>query len=124
MTRTHDRYLYAIRVLKEKYLCVRAVDVAHFLDFSKATVSLALRQLRDQGLVVPEADGNLLLTPEGNERAGALTERVLFFERVLTSAGVAREQALQDAIASGWEMSDASFNAFRDICSPPPQSGN
>ena len=47
MSKTFDRYLYAIGMLKEKYLCVRAVDVAHCLGVSKASVSVVIRQLRD-----------------------------------------------------------------------------
>ena len=47
MSRSLDRYLYAIRTLKEKYLCVRTVDVSHYLGLSKASVSIALRQLRE-----------------------------------------------------------------------------
>ena len=30
MSRTFNRYLYAIRALKEKCLCARTVDVAHY----------------------------------------------------------------------------------------------
>ncbi len=47
MSRTSNRYLYAVRALKEKHLCVRAVDVAHYLGFSKASVSITLRQMSE-----------------------------------------------------------------------------
>ena len=35
-----DRYLYAVQILKERYLCVRSVDLAHYLGISKASVSV------------------------------------------------------------------------------------
>ncbi len=113
MTRTLDRYLYAIHTLREKYLCVRAVDVAHYLGLSKASVSIAIRQMKDQGLIRVEPDGNLLFTAPGQARCDVLGTRVRFFQRLLTDAGVEPAQALQDAISFSWEMSEASFKAFR-----------
>lgn len=113
MSRTLDRYLYAIRMLKEKYLCVRAVDLAHYLGISKASVSLTVKQMRESGMVEVEEDGNLVLTASGKELADSLAGRVSFFQQLLTDAGVEPSQAQQDAISFSWEMSEASFSAFR-----------
>lgn len=110
-----DRYIYAIRTLKERYHCVRAVDAAHFLGVSKASVSVALRQMREQGLIAVEPDGNILFTAEGKKRADLLTRRVMFFHRMLTDAGVDPSLALQDAVSFSWEMSEASYEAFRKL---------
>lgn len=126
MSKSPDRYLCAIRALKEKYLCVRAVDVAHSLGLSKASVSIAIRQMRDQGLIEVEHDGNLLFTALGQSRFDLFESRVCFFQQLLTDAGVEPSQARQDAVSFSWEMSEASFEAFRamrDGLSPPPQSG-
>ena len=120
MSRAFNRYLYAVRALKERYLCVRAVDVAHYLGFSKASVSVALRQMREQGLIEVEPDGNLLLTGLGETRSGSLDDRVRFFQRLLREAGVEPSQALRDAISFGWEMSEASFEAFRRLYAGSP----
>lgn len=115
MSKTFDRYLYAIGMLKEKYLCVRAVDVAHCLGVSKASVSIAVRQLRDHGLIDVEPDGNLLFTATGKNRSDWLGERVSFFRQLLSDAGVEPSQALRDAISFSWEMSEAAFEAFRRL---------
>ncbi len=122
MSKTFNKYLYAILILKERYLCVRAVDVAHYLGFSKASVSIALRQMREQGLIKVEPDGNLLLTELGKTRSGYLDGRVRFFHRLLSNAGVEPSQALQDAISFSWEMSEAAFEAFQRMHTDP--SGN
>ncbi len=119
MSRTINRYLYAVHVLKEKYLCVRAVDVAHYLGFSKASVSSALRQMREQDLIEVEPDGNLLLTELGKTRSGCLEIRVRFFRQLLSEAGVEPSQALQDAISFSWEMSEAAFEAFQHLRTDP-----
>ncbi|MBR4457458.1 MAG: MarR family transcriptional regulator [Clostridia bacterium] len=110
-----DRYLYAIRMLKERYHCVRAVDAAHFLGFSKASVSIALRQMREQGLIEVEPDGNICFTAEGKKRADHLTARVVFFHQILTGAGVEPSLALKDAVSFSWEMSETSYEAFRKL---------
>ena len=115
MSKTLDRYLYSVHSLKERYLVVRAVDVAHDLGVSKASVSLALRQLREEGLILTEPDGNLLLSSRGVARAEALMRRIAFFAEWLTEAGVDPDQARRDAAAFGWEMSEASFQAFRAV---------
>ncbi len=119
MNRAFNRYLYAVRTLKEKYLCVRSVDVAHYLGLSKASVSIALRQMREQGLVEVEPDGNLLLTEVGKTCSGHLDTRVRFFRQLLTQAGMESSQALQDAVSFSWEMSDAAFEAFRRVFGVP-----
>jgi len=120
MSRAFNRYLYAILALKEKYLCVRAVDVAHYLGFSKASVSITLRQMREQGLIEAEPDGNLLLTEAGKARSAHPDTRICFFRQLLTEAGVESSQALQDAISFAWEMSEAAFEAFRRLYAGAP----
>ena len=56
MTQTADRNLYAVQVLKDRYLCVRSVDLAHYLGISKASVSTFIRRMRQQGLIEVEPD--------------------------------------------------------------------
>ena len=113
MSGAADRYLYAVQILKDRYLCVRSVDLAHYLGITKASVSAFIRQMRDQGLIEAEPDGNLLLTDAGQQRAQLLGVRIEFVRRLLTDAGVQTDLALRDAISFSWKMSEASFEAFR-----------
>ena len=115
MIKSLDRYLYAVFALREKQPCVRAVDVAHHLGLSRASVSMAIRQMKDQGLIAVEPDGNLLFTAHGQSRSNLLGRRVCFFQQLLTDAGVEPSQALQDAISFSWKMSGASFEAFQSL---------
>ena len=113
MTQAADRYLYAVQVLKDRYLCVRSVDLAHYLGISKASVSAFIRQMRQQGLIEVEPDGNLLLTEKGRQQVAALGVRIEFFRQLLKDAGVHPDVALRDAISFSWRMSEESFEAFR-----------
>ena len=115
MNKSLNRYLYAIRTLKEKYLCVRAVDLAHYLGVSKASVSISIGKMKDQRLIETESDGNLLFTAAGLERADLLSSRISFFRHILTGAGVDPAQALRDAISFSWEMSEFSYEAFQHL---------
>jgi Mn-dependent DtxR family transcriptional regulator len=113
MTQAADRYLFAVQVLKDRYLCVRSVDLAHYLGISKASVSAFIRQMRQQDLIEVEPDGNLLLTEQGLQQIHALGVRIEFFRQLLMDAGVCPDVALRDAISFSWRMSEESFEAFR-----------
>ena len=115
MNKTLNRYLYVIYQLQERYCCVRSVDVAHYLGCSKASVSLSIRQLKDQGLIETEEDGHLRFTGQGRKHIDLLNERVCFFSKLLMDAGVDPDLARQDAINFSWEMSEASFEAFKKL---------
>ena len=112
MTQAADRYLYAVQALKDRYLCVRSVDLAHYLGISKASVSTFIRQMRQQDLIEVEPDGNLLLTEKGRQQVAALGVRIEFFRQLLMDAGVSSDLALRDAISFSWRMSEDSFEAF------------
>ena len=115
MSGAADRYLYAVHILKDRYLCVRSVDLAHYLGITKASVSASIRQMRDQGLIETEPDGNLVLTAAGQQRAQLLGVRIEFFRKLLADAGVQPDLALRDAISFSWKMSEASFEALRTM---------
>ena len=107
ISRSLDRYLCAILMLKKRYFCVRSVDVSHYMNCSKPAVSTSVRKLEEAGLVVMEPDGNLLLTPAGENRAQELLERFAFFRNYLTEIGVDALTAEQEALAVSHVISDA-----------------
>lgn len=73
-----ENYLEAIYVLSEAGE-VRAVDVAEYLRFSKASVSIALKELRQLGLVCEVKSRRLSLTAEGREIAAGIYARHQYF---------------------------------------------
>ncbi len=111
--RTMDRYLHAILALGSRFLIVRAVDVAAYLGYSKASVSVAVKQMLREELVSVGSHGALILTPEGGRRADAFHERYDFFYRLLTGAGVNEDIAKQEAGSIAGSLSSASLNALR-----------
>ena len=111
--RTMDRYLHAILLLGTRFLIVRAVDVAAWLEYSKASVSVAVRQMLDEKLVSIGSHGALLLTEDGERRASAFHERYDFFNRMLTEAGIDEDIARKEAGALAGSLSAASMDAIK-----------
>ena len=111
--RTMDRYLHAILLLGTRYLVVRAVDVAGWLGYSKATVSVAVKQMLGEKLVAIGSHGALLLTEDGLRRASAFHERYDFFYRLLTEADVNEDTAKKEAGALAGCLSAASLDAVK-----------
>ena len=60
-----EDYLEAILMLRERLGAVRSVDVAGELGFSKASVSIAMKKLRESGYITMAGDGNITLTSSG-----------------------------------------------------------
>lgn len=111
--RTMDRYLHAILLLGTRFLIVRAVDVAAWLEYSKASVSVAVKQMLDEKLVSVGSHGALLLTADGQRRASAFHERYDFFYRLLTEAGIDEAVARKEAEALAGALSESSLNAIK-----------
>ncbi len=70
-----EDYLETIYLLTKKSPFVRSVDVANELGFTKASVSRAMRILREEGLIVVGDDGGIKLTKAGSKRAISVYER-------------------------------------------------
>ena len=114
MKHSLNRYLYAVRLLKKKQGRVSAADIARCLGVKPPSVCVALRQLLEQGYIQKEQDGSLALSPAGTVYTDRLHERIVFFSQLLSRIGVDSATARQDAFAFSWEISDASYEAFRD----------
>ena len=88
---------------------MRAVDVAQYLGYAKASVSHGLRLLRQGGFLTRDADGYLDPTEIGQETAEKIYTNHRFFTQWLTEAGVAPETAEKDACRMEHAISEDSF---------------
>ena len=62
-----EDYLEAILMLKERKGAVRSIDIANELEYTKPSVSVAMKKLRENGYVLMDDEGLLTLTPEGEK---------------------------------------------------------
>ena len=110
-----EDYLEKILMLHQKQELVRAIDIASFMSFSKASVSVALKKLKSYGYVlVNEEDGNVTLTKEGERIAIATYERHEIISKALMSIGVSEVTAREDACAVEHIISDETFARIKE----------
>ncbi len=111
-----EDYLEKILMLKKDQELVRAIDIATFMSFSKASVSVALKKLKSYGYVtVDEKTGDINLTQEGQTIAEATYERHLVISKALMQIGVKEETAYEDACAVEHIISDETFEALKKV---------
>ena len=110
---SRENYLEAILMLQKKHGYVRSVDVANHLNFSRPSVSVAMANLRNLGLVTTDEHGFLHLTDEGRAEAEKVLERHLLITDWLVGLGVGEETAAEDACRIEHVISPESFEAIK-----------
>ena len=104
-----EDYLESILVIQEQAGQVRSIDVVNRLGFSKPSVSIALKKLRESGYVTMSADGLITLTDSGMEIASRIYGRHKMITRLFEMLGVSPEQAALDACKVEHDLSDETF---------------
>ena len=114
LSESTEDYLETIYVLGLKGATVRSVDIAHNLGFSKPSVSIAMKSLREQGYTQLHDGGAIILTSKGREIAKSIYQRHKLITEWLMFLGVDEKTALRDACKMEHGMSDASYQALKD----------
>ena len=104
-----EDYLEAILVIRERRGMVRSIDIANELGFSKPSVSVAMKKLRESGYIQMDADGYIQLLPAGEEIAGSIYERHRLLTEMFVYLGVSREVAAADACKVEHDLSAETF---------------
>lgn len=108
-----ENYLETILILSQRKGFVRSIDVAAELGFSKPSVSIAMKNLREKGCVTVDGDGLLSLTEQGKRIAERVYERHTLFTEWLISLGVDEKTAAEDACRIEHVISAESFQAIK-----------
>lgn len=108
-----EDYLESILVLTNKNGSVKSIDVVNDLHFSKPSVSVAMKKLRDNGYINIDKKGLITLTEEGYRVASKIYERHLLLTKLFVSLGVDEETARKDACRVEHDLSDETFAALK-----------
>ena len=108
-----ENYLETILVLCNKGGQVRSIDIVNELEYSKPSVSVAMKNLRENGYIEIDENGCITLTPEGRKIANTMYERHVLISDWLISLGVDPKTAIQDACKMEHDMSEKSFLAIK-----------
>ena len=109
-----EDYLEAILVIGQRRGAVRSIDVANELGFSKPSVSVAMKKLRESGRIEMEADGLIRLTPSGRTIAEQIYERHRMLTDFFLYLGVDEEAASADACLVEHDLSAGTFEKLKD----------
>ena len=109
-----EDYLESILMLKERKGFVRSIDIANELDYTKASVSIAMKKLRENGYIAVDGEGNLTLLEPGRE----IAERIYGRHRLLThffmQLGVDEKTAAEDACKAEHILSEQTLEKIRE----------
>lgn len=112
--RSGEDYLEAILVLQKEKGAVRSVDVARYMNVSKASVSYAVSALCNGKFIIKDDEKFLHLTSTGQKIAEKIYERHVFFTERLIAVGVDPKIAEADACRIEHVISDESFERLKN----------
>lgn len=110
---TIENYLETIYILSQEQEAVRSVDLAHAMDYSRPTISVMMKQLREGGLIVMDDSGFIQLTDQGRAIARRVYERHVLLTDLLVQLGVSRETAAEDACKVEHVISQETFQKIK-----------
>ena len=108
-----EDYLETILFLQKKMSDVRSIDIANELGYSKPSVSVAMKNLRELGYITMASNGYISLTESGRTRAENVLERHTLLSNWLISLGVDADIAREDACRMEHDISPESFAAIK-----------
>lgn len=110
-----ENYLETILMLQQKKGYVRSIDIASELSVSKPSVSVAMRNLRENGYIEMNSNSYISLTEAGLSIAKSMYERHTVLTDWLVSIGVNPETAATDACRIEHIISEETFHAVRKL---------
>lgn len=109
-----ENYLETILMLRQRKGSVRSIDIANELEFSKPSVSVAMKNLRLNGYIEVDPSGEIRLLPAGEEIAQKVLEKHTLVTNFLVALGVSPEVAAEDACRIEHVLSNESFEAIKN----------
>jgi Mn-dependent DtxR family transcriptional regulator len=93
---------------------IRSIDIVNELEFTKPSVSVAMKKLRENGYINMDSDGYITLTEAGKKIANSMYERHVLISDWLIFLGVDKETAVNDACKIEHGISEQSFKAIKE----------
>lgn len=108
-----EDYLEAIlKISMEKNSC-KSIDVARLLNFSKPSVSVAMKKLKEEELIIVEHDGNLILTEKGTQIAKNTLEKHEYLTDLFIKIGVEKSLAEEQACEIEHSITEDTFEKLK-----------
>lgn len=113
MNESAENYLETILILSKSHPVVRSVDISEEMGFKKSSVSVAMKNLRENNHITVTKEGFIYLTDSGRKIAEMIYERHQVISEWLISLGVDPKVAVTDACKMEHDVSPESFAAIK-----------
>ena len=110
-----ENYLESILVIKNQKGFVRSIDIANDLEVSKPSVSVAMKNFREEGYITVDPDGNIDLTEKGLNIAKRVLERHEVISKALMALGVSEKTSLEDSCKIEHVISEETFSSIKEF---------
>ena len=108
-----EDYLEMMLMLREKKGYIKSIDIAKELGVTKPSVSYAVKNLRENGYISMEKNGEIHLSSSGEEIAKKTFEKHKLLCSFLKSFGISDDTAHADACKIEHDLSDESIKAIK-----------
>lgn len=115
ITEAIENYLETILILSKKQTDVHAIDICSYLGYSRPTVSIVLKKMRENGLVLVDEDNHITLTEAGRKVAEHIYDRHNVLSELFILLGVSRDNALEDACKIEHDLSDETYSVLKSL---------
>ena len=109
-----ENYLETILMLQQQNGSVRSIDIATHMNFTKASVSIAMKKLRENGYIAVDGEGNLTLLEPGREIAERIYSRHRLLTHFFVQLGVDEDVAAEDACKAEHILSEQTLKKIRE----------
>lgn len=118
-----EDYLESILVVQERLGSVRSIDIVNDLGYSKPSVSIAMKKLRESGHISMAEDGLITLTSSGLELATKVYRRHKTLTELFTILGVSPEIAAEDACRVEHDLHEETFARIKEFLERTKEGG-
>ena len=109
-----ENYLETILIITNRNGSCRSIDIANELGYSKPSVSIAMKNLRENGYIDVMGDGSIVLLEPGKVIAEKLYERHTMLTEFLSRIGVSSSVAAEDVCRIEHILSEESIDAIKN----------
>jgi Mn-dependent DtxR family transcriptional regulator len=110
-----EDYLETILILFERNGQVRSIDIVNEMNFSKPSISIAMKKLRENGYIRMDVNGLITLTDEGRLIAERIYSRHKLLTKVLEAIGIDEKKAEDEACKIEHDIDDETYDRIRDF---------
>ena len=110
-----EDYLETILELSKIKQVVRSIDIAQAMNYSKPSISIAMKKLKEKQYVNIDDNGYITLTELGLKVAESVLERHEIISSVLIQLGVNDQTAYGDACRIEHDLSDETFQKINEF---------